>query len=182
MSRYMVVTCAVLLAPALCQSADPSFYLGGSIGQGVEINAAGDVAGKPDAPSVTLFGGIEIGEHLAAEVGYHDFRTTRCLGERQADIGFERNADGFSASAVALWQIDRFRLFVEVGALFWNVDGHDVTIAGLRPYSNNGVGLITGLGGDLAVAGGLRARLVWEHLEIDGNDADSVSIGVLWRF
>ncbi len=182
MFKCFFVTWALLLAPALCQATDPTFYFGASIGQSVEVNAPGGLSGSSDDPSFTLFGGIELGEHFAAEVGYHDFRTTTCCGEVQPDRGFERSADAFSASAVALWPIDRFRLFAKAGALFWKADGHDMTIEGPQPYSNDGVDLIAGLGGDVAVTDGLRIRVEWNRLQIDGNDLDSVSIGALWRF
>ena len=182
MSRRALVTLALFFTPILCEGADLSTYLGGAIGQGLEIEAVDDVGPKSSDPSFKLFGGIGIGENFAAEIAYHDFGTTTCCGPTYADFGFERNGDGFSASAVVLWPINRFRLFAKAGALWWDVGGHDLTIAGPRPYSNDGVDLVAGAGGDIAVVSGLRIRLEWEHLKIDDNDADSVSIGALWQF
>jgi hypothetical protein len=89
-------------------------------------------------------------------------------GPTYADFGFERNGDAFSASAMALWPINRFRLFARAGALWWDVDGYDLTFAGRRQYSNDGVDLVVGVGGEISVVGGLRMRLEWERLEIDG--------------
>jgi hypothetical protein len=182
MLKRVLVTFAFFCTPIFCEGADLSTYLGGAIGQGVEIEAVDDVGAESSDPSLKLFGGIGIGENFAAEIAFHDFGTTTCCGPSYADFGFERNGDAFSASVVALWPIKRFRLFAKAGALWWNVDGHDLTIAGRRPYSSNGVDLVAGAGGDIAVVSGLRIRLEWEHLKIDDDTADSVSIGALWQF
>jgi OOP family OmpA-OmpF porin len=159
-----------------------SIYLGGSVGQDVEIEAVEDVGAESDDTSFKLFGGIGIGEHFAVEIAYRDFGTTTCCGPIYADLGFLRNGDALSVSALGLLPLNRFRLYARAGALRWDVDGYDLTIAGRRPYSNDGVDVLVGVGGDVAVVGGLRIRLEWERLEIDGDDADSVSIGALWRF
>jgi len=182
MSRRALVAVAFLFSPIMCEGADLSIYLGGAIGQPVEIEAADDVGAESDDPSLKLFGGIGIGGNFGAEIAYHDFGTTTCCGPSYADFGFERNGDGFSASVLILWPIERFRLFAKAGALWWDVVGHDLTIAGRRPYSNDGVDLVVGVGGDIGVASGLRIRLEWEHLTIDDDNADSVSIGALWKF
>ena len=182
MSRRALVAVALFCTPILCEGTDLSTYLGGSIGQGVAIEAVDNVGAESSDPSFKLVGGVGIGENIAAEIAYHDFGTTTCCGPSYADFGFERNGDAFSTCAVALWPINRFRLFAKAGALWWDVDGHDLTIAGPRPYSNDGVDLLVGAGGDIAVVSGLRIRLEWEHLKIDDADADSVSIGVLWQF
>jgi hypothetical protein len=182
MLKRVLVTFAFFCTSIFCEGADLSTYLGGAIGQGVEIEAVDDVGAESSDPSLKLFGGIGIGENFAAEIAFHDFGTTTCCGPSYADFGFERNGDAFSASVVALWPIKRFRLFAKAGALWWNVDGHDLTIAGRRPYSSNGVDLVAGAGGDIAVVSGLRIRLEWEHLKIDDDTADSVSIGALWQF
>jgi hypothetical protein len=176
------VAAALFLAPIVCHGADVGTYLGGSIGRGVEIQATGDVGADASDPSFKLFGGIGIGRILAVEIAYHDFGTTTCCGPSYADFGFERNGNGFSASAMALWPISRLRLFAKAGALWWDVDGYDLTIAGPQPYSNDGVDLVAGVGGDVKVVSGLRVRLEWEHLKIDGDDADSVTVGALWQF
>ena len=182
MSRRALVAVALFCTPMLCEGTDLSTYLGGSIGQGVEIEAVDNVGAESSDPSFKLVGGVGIGENIAAEIAYHDFGTTTCCGPSYADFGFERNGDAFSTCAVALLPINRFRLFAKAGALWWDVDGHDLTIAGQRPYSNDGVDLLVGAGGDIAVVSGLRIRLEWEHLKIDDADADSVSIGVSWQF
>jgi hypothetical protein len=182
MLKRVLVTFALFFTPILCKGADLGTYLGGTIGQGVEIKAVDEVGAESDDPSFKFFGGIGIGENFAAEIAYHDFGTTTCCGPSYADFGFERNGDAFSASAVALWPINRFRLFAKAGALWWDVDGHDLTIAGPQPYSNDGVDFVAGAGGDIEVVSGLRIRLEWEHLKIDDDDADSISIGALWQF
>jgi len=182
MSRRALVTVALVCTPILCEAANLSTYVGGSVGQDVEIEAVGDVGAESNDPSFKLFGGIGIGENFAVEIAYHDFGTTTCCGPIYACFCFERNGDAFSASAVALWPINRFRLFARAGALRWDVDGYDLTIAGPRPYASDGVDLVAGVGGDILVVSRLRIRLEWERLEIDGDDADSVSIGALWQF
>jgi hypothetical protein len=182
MSRRAFVAVALVCTPIVCEGADLGTYLGGSIGRGVKIEAAEDVGADSSDPSFKLFGGIGIGQNFAVEIAYHDFGTTTCCGPSYADFGFERNGTAFSAGAMALWPISRLRLFAKVGASWWDVDGHDLTIAGVRPYSNDGVDLLAGVGGDIKVASGLRIRLEWERLEIDGDDADSVMVGALWQF
>ena len=182
MSKRALATLMILCAPVVCGASDLSAYLGGTIGQGVEIEAVDDVgADGPDA-SFTLFGGIGFGANFAAELAYHDFGTTSCCSPGYGDLGFVRNGDGISASALALWPIHRFRLFARAGLLWWDVDGSNLTIAGRYPYSDTGVDLFFGVGTDLAVWRRLRVRLEWDHFEIDGDDTDAVSVGALWRF
>ena len=182
MKGRVLVAITLFLSPIVCQGADLGAYLGGSVGRGVEIEAAENVGADSSDPGFKFFGGIGIGKHVAVEVGYHDFGTTTCCGPDYADLGFERNGTAYSASAVALWPISRLRLFARAGALWWDVDGHDLTIAGIRPYSNDGVDVVAGVGGDFKVVSGLRVRLEWEHLEIDDDAADAVTIGALWNF
>lgn len=182
MTRRAIIIAALFCTPIVCEGADVRTYLGGSIGQAVEIEAAEDVGAESSDPSLKLFAGFGVGGNFAAEIAYHDFGSTTCCGPSYADLGFERNGDGFSASVLILWPIKRFRLFAKAGALWWDVDGHDLTIAGRRPYSNDGVDLVAGAGGDIALVGGLRVRLEWEHLKIDDDAADAISIGALWQF
>ena len=182
MSKRALVAVVLICTPIVCEGADLSAYLGTSIGQRVEIEAVRDVGADSGDPSFKLFGGVGIGENFAVEVAYHDFGTTTCCGPSYADIGFERNGKAFSANAVALWPISRFRLFAKAGALRWDVNGHDLTIAGQRPYSSDGIKFMAGVGGDLKVMSGLRIRLEWERLEIDDDNADSVTVGALWQF
>ena len=182
MSKRALVAIAFLFTPMVCQAADLGTYLGGSIGRGVEIAAVDDAGADTSDPSIKLFAGIGIGENLAVEIAYHDFGTTTCCAPSYSDFGFKRNGNAYSASAIVLWPFSRFRLSAKAGVLRWDVDGYDVTIAGPRPYSNDGIDLLAGVGGDVAVASHLRVRLEWEHLEIDNDDADSVTIGALWQF
>jgi OOP family OmpA-OmpF porin len=182
MSKRGLVAIALLFTPIVCEGADLGTYLGGSIGQGVKIEAVEDVGADSSDPSFKLFGGIGIGENFAVEIAYHDFGATTCCGPSYADFGFERDGKAFSANALALWPISRLRLFAKAGALWWDVDGYDVTIEGPRPYSNDGVDLMAGVGGDIEVVRYLRIRLEWERFKIDDDNADSVTVGALWRF
>jgi hypothetical protein len=172
----------LLSVSALCHGADNGPYVGGAVGTSVEIEAEEDVGADSGDPNFKLFAGIGLGRNLALEIAYHDFGSTTCCGPSYADIGFERSGDGFSATAVALWPITSFRLFARAGALWWDVDGYDLTIIGRRPYSNDGVDFTAGLGGDVAVAKKLRIRLEWEFFTIDGEHTDAVTIGALWQF
>jgi hypothetical protein len=182
MSTRALVAVALFCTAVVCEGADLSTYVGGSIGRGVAIEVVDDVDPDSNDPSFKLFGGIGVGENFAVEISYHDFGTTKCCGPSYADLGFERSGKAFSGSALALWPISRLRLFAKAGVLRWNVDGYDLTIAGLQPYANDGVDFLAGVGGDIAVVSGLRIRLEWERLEIDDDAADLVTIGVLWRF
>jgi hypothetical protein len=182
MLKRALVAVALFCTSIVCEGADLVTYLGASTGQSVEIEAVEGTDADSSDPSFKLFGGVGIGENLAVEIAYHDFGTTACCGPSYADIGFERNGNAFSASAVALWPISRLRLFAKAGALRWDVDGYDLTIAGRLPYSNDGVDLIAGVGGDIKVVSGLRIRLEWERLKIDDDNADSVTVGALWQF
>ena len=47
---------------------------------------------------------------------------------------------------------------------------------------SGGVCYVAPIANYVAVVSGLRIRLEWEHLKIDGDDAESVSIGALWQF
>ena len=177
-----LVMVILVCAPIVCGAADLSPYLGGTIGQGVDIEGIDEVGADTSDTSYKLFGGVGIGENLAVEIAFHDFGTTSCCGPSYADLGFVRSGDGFSTSALALWPIHRFRLYARAGLLWWDVDGSDLTIEGRLPYSDSGVDLIVGLGSDFLVMDRLRVRLEWERFEIDREAADSVSIGAVWQF
>lgn len=182
MSRRALLIVALFYIPVVCQGADLAPYLGAAIGQGVEIDAAEEVGADSSGPSFKLFGGIGIGENFAVEIAYHDFGTTDCCGPSYADLGFRWNGGAFSASAMVLLPINRFRLFARAGALWWTIDGDVLTIAGPQPFSNDGVDLLAGVGGDIRVVGYLRIRLEWERFNLNDSDADSVMIGTLWQF
>jgi OOP family OmpA-OmpF porin len=167
------------------------WYIGGSIGQSdIDQSAAipglitsGTVDGKDTA--YKAFGGYMFNRNFGAEVSYVSLGELTYSGEffGAPVTGGTIEASGFNVSAVAVFPVSTaFSVFGKVGFLRWEAEASDTT--GGVPFSEEGEGtdLSFGLGLSYSFTRNLAARAEWERFEIDGADADLLSVGLVYRF
>jgi OmpA-OmpF porin, OOP family len=180
-----------LTAALAAQSAEvqPGFYAGASLGT-TKINDDGfDAAGIDVDDSDTgfkIFGGYSFNKNFAVELSYFD------LGEVSGGISdpffgsvdFDVGVSGFNASAVGrLPMSDTFSLFGKLGFASYDVDGHiSVNGFGGGSGSNSETDLSYGVGAALSFGGQWEARIEYEAIDVDGGDANMLSVGAMYRF
>ena len=154
-------------------AADNGIYIGASVGQsGVQDDSIGFDA------SATGFKGI-IGwrflDWLAVEGNYVDFGSgdDRVLGEK-----VEVSADGLSLSAVGFLPVGPVDLFARAGLVDWS---GDVRSPNFERASADGTEFTYGAGVQFRVWS-LSLRAEYERFDLDGTDADMLSVGVTWTF
>jgi hypothetical protein len=184
-TRISAATLLLALAAAAGAARANSFYLGGSVGEGIEggeirSQSTGGLEASGADETFRVFGGLGLGRHVALEVAYNDF------GERSvvpvADFGYDLDLSGFSGSVLGIVPVGRFNLFGKAGFLRWTEEGTLLTIAGPRASSQDGSDLLLGAGVtfDLAERFGLRAE--WERYDFDTGAEDALLGGVEVRF
>jgi OOP family OmpA-OmpF porin len=187
MWRCTLVLTALLAVTSAAQAAPVAFYLGGSLGDGLDLDS-GDL--DLDLPDIGLdredstwkvFGGIAIGRVFAVEGAWHDFGRVNCC-EGLTDAGFSLDVQGASVNAVAGIPIYRFRLFAKVGLIAWEADGNLLTFSGPVPVSFDGEDPMGGVGADLKLTEHFFVRAEWEVFQIEEGELDVASVGVQWRF
>jgi hypothetical protein len=178
-SRGLTFSCAflaLLLVPAAY--ADSGFYLGGSIGKaGIETDIDDD--GIDDADSAyKVFAGYIIDlpvVDFAVEAGYVD------LGAPSATILGERAEIDISAlTAIGVVGLDFGVVggFVKAGLVAWDAD----LSLGAFNDSESGSDPAYGVGLRFTLSS-IEIRAEYEKFDIEDTDnADMVSVGVVWRF
>lgn len=176
----------VLLASSPAAEAGP-FYVGGSLGDGANLDASdfdvnlGGLEADTDDRTWKVFAGLGIGRIFGVEAAWHDFGTVSCC-DLLSDGGFVVDVEGISAAVVAGIPLSRLRLFAKLGVFSWDVDGDAFTIAGPVPFSLDGEDAMGGVGADLKVTRHFSVRAELEVFEIAGGGLDIVSVGVQYRF
>ena len=175
---WRTIAMLVVLAALANGSGASDFYAGVGLGESM----AGGQYAQPlqefgveasDNARKVLVGSV-LSEHLAIEGSYYDFGARTCC-PALADAGFETDLDGFAAALVGRLPADRFELFAKAGALFWQEKGNEITIAGPRPLSADGVDLAVGVGALWRVGGRFSLGAEWEVFEVGGD-----SLSGLW--
>lgn len=138
-----------------------------------------------------VFGGIQINRHFAAELFYADtgdFSQTASadldilsLGQTGIRAEAEFSGDAIGVEAKAGYPLtEQFRIFAKAGVARWSVDldtvatvtGGDAIDSALDGDSDDGTGLVYGLGASLQLTDTLRARVEWERLAVEPFDDD----------
>ncbi len=160
-------------------------YIGGSLGlsradeacEGIDDCSETAFAGK-------VFGGVEVGRYVSAELGY------AYLGEISANEGgVDVDSDATSFFGAIIGQLpvaDSGTVFAKVGYHRWPRDVF-VEFSGVSGgIEDDGSDLLFGLGYRHAFEGGLGLRIEWERflMEFETADADTdlFSVGVEYRF
>ncbi len=183
--RAVMAALLLMAGPAVCAARAAGFYLGGSVGDGIDGGAirsqsTGGLESSEAGETFRVFGGVGLGRHLAFEVAYNDF------GERSAvpvaDFGYDLDLDGVSGSVLGIVPIGRVSLFGKAGVLRWTEEGTLITIAGPRESSEEASDLLLGAGVMFAVAERFGLRAEWERYDFDTGAEDAVLGGVEVRF
>lgn len=178
---------AFLVATPAAQAAPVKFYIGGSLGDGIDLESVDIDVDLPDLEvrrndeTWKVFGGVGIGRFFGVEGAWHDFGRVTCC-EGLSDAGFAVDVEGISVSAIAGIPISRFRLFAKAGLLSWEADGRLLTLAGPVPLSLDGEDPMGGVGADFNVTRHLTIRAEWELFQIAEGDLDVASVGLQYRF
>lgn len=187
MWKYTLVLTALLAVTPAVQAGPLKFYVGGSLGGGLNLDGGDlgldlpDFGIDRDNQTWKVFGGIGIGRILGVEAAYHDFGTVVCC-EGVADSGFRLDVEGVSVAGLAGIPIGRLRLFAKAGLLSWKADGRLLTFAGSVPLSLDGEDPMGGVGADLKVNEHWFVRAELELFRIDEGTLDIGSVGVQYKF
>lgn len=189
-----------LSAPsALAQAQqDVRFYIGGSLGQAqVDLDCTGTTSCDDKDTSWKMFGGYQINQNFAVELGYSN------LGEVRADtpsfvFGGLTVPPATTRIETTAWELvgvgslpmaDRFSLFGKLG-LYRAETKIDIAFEGAGSVTDddNNVGLTLGVGARYDFTRNLGIRAEWQRYsevaaaDFGESDVDVISIGVLWRF
>lgn len=173
-----IVATAAGLASLPVTAADNGIYLGASLGQGgVQVDGVYD-GFDFDASSTgyKLIAGWRFIDWLSVEANYLDLGTG---DDRIEGVKVQSDVSGVSLSAVGFLPVGPVDLFARVGAVNWNAD---LDISGFSgKLSDDGTDLTYGIGAQFRVWS-LSIRGEYEVFDIEGADADMISVGVTWTF
>jgi opacity protein-like surface antigen len=182
LATIVIFMTAVTLGGATLGAAD--FYVGAGIGSETESGSfRADLERYTDSDDNPwkLLVGARFGDHLAFEVGHHDFGIQRCCTQI-ADLLFISTVEGFSAVALGRWPMSRFAPFAKAGVLSWTEDGEFITLLGPSARSADGTDLLFGAGVDVDLPANLTIRAEWESYDFDDASSDAAWASLLFRF
>jgi hypothetical protein len=162
-------------------AADNGIYIGAAVSQAsVDVDLSNGSTLVPidgDNTRFKVIAGIRPLDWLAFEVNYVDFGTID--GNAGATSG-SYNLKGFDAFAVGLFEIALVDLYGKVGMVRWDQQA-SISNINLPAYDDSGTDPVYGVGVQLHF-GSLSARLEYEMFDIEGSDANMVSLGLTWTF
>jgi OOP family OmpA-OmpF porin len=180
---------ALALTAAMAAQADvrPGFYVGAGVGSTtIDDDGFDDIDFDDSDTGFKLFGGYTFNRNFAIEVSYFD------LGEASGslfdpffgDIEFDVGVSGLNAQAVGLLPLtETFSLFGKIGFASYDIDA-EVTVAGVGDGegSESESDMTYGVGGAISFAERFEVRVEYEAINVDGGDANMISVGGLIRF
>jgi OmpA-OmpF porin, OOP family len=180
----MSVFAALALTAAMAAQADvqPGFYAGAGLGTTkIDDDGFDDVAFDDSDTGFKIFGGYSFNQNFAVEATYFD------LGEASGSFGVGDNFDvgisGFGVAAVGVLPLsDMFSLFGKLGYASYDIDAH-VELAGVGSGSGSDSQSDMTFGAGAALSfGQFEARAEFEAINVDGGDANMISLSGLYRF
>ena len=172
---------AILLTMGMTGSvaAANGFYAGASIGKS-SVDLCGDFFGitcDDEDTGWKIFGGYNLSRNLGFEASWAD------LGEVSVSGGgvwatAESDAIAFSVKGM-LPLNEQFGVFGKIGLAFWDYE-EDSNLFG--PWSDDGTGLMFGIGAEYAFSNQFGVRGEWERFDIEDEDVDLLSIGAVIKF
>jgi outer membrane protein with beta-barrel domain len=178
------VFAALALTAAMAAQADvqPGFYMGAGFGSTkIDDDGFDDIDFDDSDVGFKLFGGYSFNQNFAIEATYFD------LGEASGSLGFGDTFDvgisGFGVSAVGVLPLsDTFSLFGKLGYATYDIDAH-VELAGVGSgnASESESDMTFGAGAAMSF-GQFEARAEFEAINVDGGDANMISLSGLYRF
>lgn len=183
MSRQNPILPGLLLAAIVLPSfasADSGLYVGASIGSSHLDEDFRGLNLDTDATAFRFVGGLQLGDYLGIEAGYHDFgdfAKTVDLGGLSART--ELVADGWTLGGTLGAPLsEQFSLFGRAGVFFWDadvdVDGFSINVPeDENPYY--------GAGARYDVTRNFSLIGDWTRYELDTIESDVISIGFQYR-
>ena len=178
------VFAALALTAAMAAQADvqPGFYAGAGFGSTkIDDDGFDDIDFDDSDVGFKLFGGYSFNQDFAIEATYFD------LGEASGSFGVGDNFDvgisGLGVSAVGVLPLsDTFSLFGKLGYASYDIDAH-VEVAGVGSGNASDSQSDMTFGAGAALSFGLfEARAEFEAINVDGGDANMISLSGLYRF
>lgn len=173
---------STLAAVSVSASAqDSGFYVGAGAGI-TSFDACDDLVGlgltscDDEDTGIKVYAGKTFTPNFAAEVGWVDLGEITATGPGgTATLG----VDGFQIAALGLLPVNpQISFFVKGGLYMW-----DLSASGPGgSLSDDGSDFMFGLGMNWNLARQLGLRVEWEQFDIDGDDVNMLSAGVLFRF
>lgn len=179
---------ALALTASMAARADvqPGFYMGAGVGSTkISDDGFNDINYDDSDTGFKVFGGYSVNQNFAIEASYFD------LGEGSGSfddfgdqINFDVGVSGFGVSAVGVLPLsDMFSLFGKLGYASYDIDAHvNIVGVGSGSSSDSQSDLMYGAGAALSFAERFEARLEFEAINVDGGDANMISLGGLYRF
>lgn len=174
-----LILAALLLSP-LAQ-ADTGLFVGASFGSSHLDEDFSGFSIDTDANAYRIVGGIQFGDYLGLEAGYHNF------GDFEETVDFggfssvtEVTADGWTlGGTLGLPLNEQFSLYGRAGVFFWDadveVDGFSINVPeDENPYYGGGARV--DVTSQLSLIGD------WTRYELDTIESDVISVGFQYRF
>jgi len=175
---------ALMAATAVQADTQPGFYAGAGIGTTTVGDDDFDGPGIDDSDTgFKVFGGYYFNENYGVEVGYFDFgEASGSFDDFVGPVSFDVGVSGLSASAVGVLPLsDMFSLFGRLGYATYDVDAHASVAGQSGSDSESESDLVYGAGAALSF-GQFEARAEFEAINVDGGDANMISVSGLFRF
>jgi OOP family OmpA-OmpF porin len=178
---------ALALTASMAARADvqPGFYMGAGFGSTKIDDDGFDGIDFDDSDTgFKVFGGYTFNQYFAVEATYFDFGDAGGSFDDFGDtVDFDVGVSGLAASAVGMLPVsDMFTLFGKIGYASYDVDAHvNIVGVGSGSSSESESDLMYGAGAALSF-GQFEARAEYEMINVDGGDANMISLSGLYRF
>lgn len=180
------VFAALGLTATMAAHADvqPSFYMGAGFGSTKIDDDGFDGIDFDDSDTgFKVFGGYNFNQNFAVEVSYFDLgEASGSFDDFLGPVTFDVGVSGFSASAVGVLPLsDMFSLFGKLGYASYDIDAHASIGGESGSGSESESDMVYGVGAALGF-GQFGVRLEYEAINVDGGDANMISLSGLFRF
>jgi OOP family OmpA-OmpF porin len=185
----MTALAALALMAGTAAQADtqPGFYAGAAFGTTEISDDEFDGSGIDDSDTgFKIFGGYSFNQNFAVELSYFD------LGEVSGsesfppfgNVSFSVGVSGLNASAVGRLPLtDTFAIFGKLGFASYDLDASvNVPGFGSGSGSSSESDMTYGVGASLGFAQQWEVRFEYEAVNVDGGDANMISVGGSYRF
>jgi len=188
--KHTTLAILALAGAALSPTAFAQAYVGGSIGQSrVDLDCSGTTTCDRSDTAFKLFGGYMFTPNIGVEGVYYNQGKARLTGTDPllGNVAVDYKGDGFGAYVLGVAPFDRFSVFGKIGLVSAKIKGDaSSSVLGTASASDRSTNLGWGIGAGYDFSKNLGARLEFERVRVefqgDKNDADLVTIGVVYRF
>jgi OOP family OmpA-OmpF porin len=172
----------LVLAVSVAGPAAAGSYIGAGAGQASldacdDLKALGATRCDDEDTGFKIFGGIELNENIAFEGSYLDYGEVTASDEEDSLSG---DLTAVTFSVVGMIPLnEQFSILAKLGFAFWDAE---VSVSGQGSIDENDTDLFLGLGAGFDFTETLGIRGEWERIDVDGDDADLLSISAVLKF